>query len=309
MTNVVPMQKGLVQQGSSSLLKGMMSKFIADDLFIDIINVCLYPATFGVVTVGSHNSTVDYIREYLIDLNKVSKVLKLGNLTSVQNNISLANTLLTIREQGSSILSYQNVFQHVPSQDLNTQSLIKRAIDNKLDSLDSFRKKTDYILRMIGLYYELSHIKSSLVMMGNFEDYASNQDVSIFEVVKSWKDIVINFYNDLSKLQSVNKAEAISDYFVISDKHSSDALAETLFRYVSQEYSFFKTGFTLFDQYIEGFESSSVHLISAPSNHGKSIFLINLCHLMARINRNDFQPGDAVVFVTLEDKQKCPLYQ
>jgi hypothetical protein len=295
------MQQGLAQQGSSSLLKGMMSKFITDDLFIDIINICLYPATFGVVTVGTHNSTVDYIREYLFDLNKVTKALKLGNTTLIQNNISLANTLLTIREQGSSILSYQNVFQHVPSQDLNTQTLIKRAIDNKLDSLDAFRKKTDYVLRMIGLYYELSNIKSSLVMMGNFEEYASNQDVSIFEVVKNWKDIVINFYNDLSKLQSINKAEAISDYFVICDKQSSDTLAETLFQYVSKEYSFFKTGFTLFDQYIEGFESSSVHLISAPSNHGKSIFMINLCHMMSRINKNDFQQGDAVVFVTLED--------
>jgi hypothetical protein len=295
------MPKGPMQQGSSSLLKGMMSKFVGDDLFIDIINVCLYPATFGVVTVGTHNSTVDYIREYLADLSKVSRTLKLGNLTNIQNNIGLSNTLLTIREQGSSILSYQNVFQHVPSQDLNTQSLIKKAIDNKLESLESFRKKTDYILRMIGLYYELSHIKSSLVMMGNFEEYASNQDVSIFEIVKSWKDIVINFYNDLSKLQSINKAEAISDYFVICDKTSSDSLAETLFQYVSQEYSFFRTGFTLFDKYIEGFESSSVHLISAPSNHGKSIFLINLCHMMSRINKNDFQPGDAVVFVTLED--------
>lgn len=292
---------GLVPQGDGKLFKGMMSKFLTDDLFIDIINVCLYPATFGVATVGTHNSTVEYIREFLYDITKVSKALKLGNPQIIQNSISLVNTLLIIRESGSSILSYQNVFQHVPSQDLHTQSLIKKAIDTKLDSLESFRKKTDSILKMISMYYEISNMKSGMMMQGNFTEYIYNQDVTIFEASALYKELIINQYHDLSKLQSLNKAESISDYFVICDKQSSDALAETLFQYVSQEYSFFKTGFALFDKYIEGFESSSVHLISAPSNHGKSIFMINLCHMMARINKNDFQTGDAVVFVTLED--------
>lgn len=302
MANVVPMNKGgLVPQGDGKLFKGMMSKFLTDDLFIDIINVCLYPATFGVATVGTHNSTVEYIREFLYDITKVSKALKLGNPQIIQNSISLVNTLLIIRESGSSILSYQNVFQHVPSQDLHTQSLIKKAIDTKLDSLESFRKKTDSILKMISMYYEISNMKSGMMMQGNFTEYIYNQDVTIFEASALYKELIINQYHDLSKLQSLNKAESISDYFVICDKQSSDALAETLFQYVSQEYSFFKTGFALFDKYIEGFESSSVHLISAPSNHGKSIFMINLCHMMARINKNDFQTGDAVVFVTLED--------
>jgi hypothetical protein len=298
---IVPFQKGLQVQQTSSLLKTFVGKFLSDELFIDMINISLYPATFGSVTIGGQNSTVEYVREFLFDLSKVAKALKLGNNNIIQNNISLVNTLLTIRESGSSILNYQNVFQHIPSQDLNTQTLIKKTIDNQLQSVDEFRKLTDNTLRVIGMYYEISSIKSTLVQLGNFSEYSSNTDVTPYEVVKHYKDLIINAYNDLSNLQSVNKAEAISDYFVIYDKKSSEHLAETLFRYVSQEYSFFKTGFYLFDKYIEGFESSSVHLISAPSNHGKSIFMVNLCYMMAKINYNDFMPGDAVVFVTLED--------
>lgn len=292
---------GLTPGQSGTLVKTFFGKFFDDALFVDLINVCLYPATFGTVTVGASNSTVQYIRDYLRDLDKIVKTLKIGNFNVLQNKIRLIDALLTIRESGSNILSYQNVFQHLPTQDVATQTLIKSAIDNRLDSIESFRKKTDYALNMINLFYELDHIKSSLILMSNFTDYAGNGDVSVFETVKNYKDIIINTYNDLSKLQSVNKAEARSDYFVLNDKASSEALADTLFKYVSEDYSFFKTGFDLFDKYIEGFESSSVHLISAPSNHGKSIFMINLCYLMSKININDFKPNDAVVFITLED--------
>jgi len=297
----IDFNSGLTTRHSGTLVKTFFGKFFDDSLFVDLINICLYPATFGAVTVGANNSTVEYINDYLRDLDKVAKAFKMGNIHVVKNKVRLIESLLTIRESGSNILSYQNVFQHLPTQDVATQSLIKKSIDNRLDSIDSFRKKTDYILNMINLFYELSHIKSSLILLSNFTDYAGNGDVSAFETVKNFKDIIINSYNDLSQLQSVNKADSISDYFVISDKQSSDALATTLFRYVSQDYSFFKTGFDLFDRYIEGFESSSVHLISAPSNHGKSIFMVNLCHMMSRMNLNDFKPNDAIVFITLED--------
>ena len=44
-----------------------------------------------------------------------------------------------------------------------------------------------------------------------------------------------------------------------------------------------------------------MHLISAPSNHGKSILMINLLRSMIQANLNEFKPNDILVFVTLED--------
>jgi len=61
-----------------------------------------------------------------------------------------------------------------------------------------------------------------------------------------------------------------------------------LVEYISRGFSVFKTGFDLFDKTLEGVESSSVHLLSAPSNHGKSIFEINLCYRMIKNNLADF---------------------
>lgn len=289
------------RKASTPTIKTFISKFLVDDFFIDMIRVALYPADFGTITVGSNNSTIEYVMDFLKDLNQVAKNLKLGNLSVIQNNIALVTSLINIRETGMSILNYDNVFQHFPSQDLNTQRLIKAAIDRRLHTMDEFRKTTDYQLNMIAAYYESSQVSAATIAWEQFVDYSGSPDVTIFEAHKLFKDAVINIYNDLSKLQSVSKSETFDDYFVISNKHSVDQLADTLFKYISTGYSFYKTGFTLFDQYIEGFESSSVHLISAPSNHGKSILMVNLLRSIIEANISEFKSNDVIVFVTLED--------
>ena len=42
------------------------------------------------------------------------------------------------------------------------------------------------------------------------------------------------------------------------------------------------------------------------ANHGKSIFLINLVNTIIEQNQHDFVQGDAIMFLTLEDKNNCP---
>ena len=282
-------------------VKMFVSKFIVDDFFVDMIRISLYPADFGTITVGTSNSTIEYILEFLRDLKIVSKTMKFGNLNVIHSNIQLINSLINIRETGMSILNYDNVFQHFPSQDLNTQRLIKLAIDKRLHNIDEFRKLTDEVLNKIHGYYESSQISGSAAAYDQYMDYSRSNDVAIFEVLKLWKDMVVTAYNDTSNLQSVNKAEALEDHVIISDRKSVDSYAGTLFKYIATGYSFYKTGYTLFDKYIEGFESSSVHLISAPSNHGKSLLMVNLLRSMIQINMSEFKPNDILVFVTLED--------
>ena len=120
-------------------------------------------------------------------------------------------------------------------------------------------------------------------------------------VFSDYKDLVITAYNDLSKLQSLSKAEAVSDHFIITDDASCENLADTLVTYIAKGFSVFKTGFDLFDNVLNGVESSSVHLISAPSNHGKSLMCINMCKRMIEANISDFDKKDAILFVTTED--------
>jgi replicative DNA helicase len=99
----------------------------------------------------------------------------------------------------------------------------------------------------------------------------------------------------------LNKIDNVKDYYVLKDEKTTKVLANTLVDYISSSYNFFKTGYQLFDQYVDGFESASVHVVSAPSNHGKSIFLINLLRSIVINNIKDFEENDAIVLLTLED--------
>ena len=176
-----------------------------------------------------------------------------------------------------------------------------KCVDERITDPDEFRKITDEIISTISSYYEMMSASDSITMVGNLYDLINEGNLVPMETLKSYKDVINVAYNDLSKLQSLSKAETAADYFVISDDKSCDALSKTLVNYVSKGFSVFKTGFDLFDKYINGIESSSVHLIGAPSNHAKSLFTINLSYRMIKNNLADFDKQDCILFVTLED--------
>jgi len=289
------------QKDPKTLLKAFISTFTSEDFLVDIIRITLHPSDFGNFVSDKSNSVIDYIRDFLKGLNDISKKLQLPNSKVIQNQIQVVSTLLTIRESSAILLTYDNVFQHLVSKDLVTTKLVQRAVDNRIESSDEFRKQTDTIVNIIHSYYEVISVSSTVTLLDNLQDSIYENNLSPFEALKNYKDLIITAYNDLSKLQSLSKAESISDYFVISDESSCTTLAQTLVEYISRGFSVFKTGYDLLDKTLEGVESSSVHLIAAPSNHGKSIFTINLCCRMIQNNISDFEKNDAILFVTLED--------
>ncbi len=286
---------------SKTLLKAFISTFTSEDFIVDIIRVTLYPSEFGNFSLGKTNSTVEYISDFLKELSTLIYRLQVPNFRVIQNQIQIANTLLTIRESSSHLLTYDNVFQHLVSKDLSTTKLIQKAIDNRILSSDEFRKQTDTILNIIHAFYEVISVSSTITLFDNFQDSIYENRLSPFEALKNYKDLIIRAYNDLSKLQSVTKEEKIADYFILSDETSCENLAKTLVHYISKGFSVFKTGYNTLDNILDGIESASVHLISAPSNHGKSLFLINLCYRMIKNNINDFDKNDCILFITLED--------
>jgi replicative DNA helicase len=140
-------------------------------------------------------------------------------------------------------------------------------------------------------------------LYGNLVESVQSESVPVFEAVQQYRDIVINLYNDLSKLQTLSKVDQAKDYFVLTDKKSAEVLASNLYEYVSTGYSFLKTGYKIFDKSADGFESSSVHLISAPSNNGKSIFMSNLTRSIIENNLDEFEEDEVILFLTLEDRK------
>ncbi len=290
------------KSGSNSLLKAFTSRYVAEDFFVNIARIVLYPSEFGNFISDRTNSVIDYMRDFLKSLSLLSNNLQLANSKVVRSQITILTSLLTIRESSPILLTYENVNQHLmPGQDLIVTKLIQKCVDEKITDTDEFRKTTDEVINTISSYYEMMSAADSITMVGNLYDLINEGNLVPMETLKSYKDIINVAYNDLSKLQSLSKAESAADYFVISDDKSCDVLSKTLVDYVAKGFSVFKTGFDLFDKHIDGVESSSVHLIGAPSNHAKSLFTINLSYRMIKNNLADFDPQDCILFVTLED--------
>ena len=286
-----------VLNSDNSLLKSFIEKFTQDEFFVDLIKLILYPADFGSI---NSNRIVDYLRSFLNNINLVVRKNQYG-LKSSTESIQIVNSLLNIRESHENILSYDNVFQHLGKCNLYTQQLIQKAIDEKHENPDDFRRSKEQILLTTQAYYEIYSVSGNIKLLDILTESISKDTVPVFEALRNYKEVIISAYNDLSKLQSLNKEESISDYFILSDNSSAEKFADTLFKYTTTNYGFYKTGYKIFDQTLDGIESSSVHIISAPSNHGKSIFMINLTNTIIRNNLMNFNKDDAILFLTLED--------
>lgn len=282
-------------------MKAFISTFTSENFIVDIIRVTLYPSEFDLLPLDKTNSVVEYIKSFLKELNSIISKVQIPNSKVISTQIQVANTLLTIREGSAVLLTYDNVFQHLVFKDMITTKFVQKAVDNRITSHEEFRKVTDHIIDIIHSFYEIMSVSSTITLLDNLQDSIYENNLSPFEALKNYKDLIIAAYNDLSKLQSLMKEEKISDYFIISDEKSCTSLAKTLVNYIYKGFSVFRTGYDLLDNILEGVESSSVHLISAPSNHGKSIFLINLCYRMIKNNLMDFDKNDSILFVTLED--------
>jgi len=252
-----------------TLLKAFVSTFTSEEFMTDLIRITLHPSEFSAFSTEKSNSAIDYIKDFLKMLGETVRKLQLPTAKNIQSQIQVVNTLLTIRESSATLLTYENVFQHLATRDLITTKLVQKAVENKLSDDDAFRKLTDNVIDIIHAYYEVISVSSTITLLDNLQEAISDNNLTPFEALKNYKDLVIAAYNDLSKLQSLNKAETVSDHFIITDDTSCENLASTLVNYIAKGFSVFKTGFELFDSVLNGVESSSVHLLSAPSNHGK----------------------------------------
>jgi len=292
---------GYSSRDQKTLLKAFVSTFTSEEFMVDLVKITLHPSEFGAFSTEKSNSAIDYIKDFLKTLGEMARRLQLSTAKNIQSQIQAVNTLLTIRESSATLLTYENVFQHLATRDLITTKLIQKAIEHKLTDDESFRKLTDNVIDIIHAYYEVISVSSTITLLDNLQEAISDNNLTPFEALKNYKDLVITAYNDLSKLQSLSKAEAVSDHFIITDDASCENLADTLVTYIAKGFSVFKTGFDLFDNVLGGVESSSVHLLVAPSNHGKSILCVNLCRRMIESNISDLDKKDTIIFLTLED--------
>lgn len=247
------------------ILKGFVGKFTDPQFFEDIVNISLYPSDFGVVIGDSQgNSVSEYLNKFFTDLKQNVDRLSFDNKKVIETNLATAKTLLKLRDAGRGLVTYDTVFHHMNASNIAVKKLIQTAINNKLTDQNQFRLKIDELIKKIDYFYDINHAVGGMVKIDQFSDALNSPDTSIIEAVSLYKEMALQTYNDLSQLQSIAKDEKQSDYYEVSTIESAGHVADSFVDYISNGYSFFKTGFTIFDKSVEGFESSSLHLVTAP---------------------------------------------
>lgn len=291
-----------VNQKNFNTLNSFLTNFVSEEFFKEIINLCLYPSNFSASNVGEAESITSYIRNFLTDLEKTSSSLKSSNINLLKNMISMSKSVLNVREFGNTIIDINNIQQHLPNLDIPQQNLLNSIKTNPvINNENDFQVYIDRLINNIQIYYEVCSISAGIIEFDQFLEYSTSNSVSVYEAASMYKERVIRLYNDLTKLQSLNKIENEKDYFIISNKESSKELSKGLIDYIATGYSAFKTGYDIMDNNVDGMESASFYLISAPSNHGKSIWMSNIAHKLITENIEDYDENDAILVITLED--------
>ncbi len=296
-------QKAPSTEAADSLLSTFLSKFTTSQFIENTLNVLLYPSNPNIAIQSSIDIT-SFLKKFIILIRKDLSTIKINSeipVSTVRKYFDTLKYVLDIKSDMSTIqITYHNVLQYFQKRDMNIDKLLKRVVNNQLKSLLEYRQSFDDILLNIQAYNELHTVKATFIEFDIFMNLAKKNETPILNTLQEYKKLISNSYSSLSKLEVVAKADNLSDYFVLGgDKDELHKVSESLTSFLQTGYNFYKTGYSLIDTNLGGIESGSVTIIAGPSNHAKSIFMINL--LSKLIQNNDFDENDCLLFITLED--------
>lgn len=293
-------EKGGPSMSSSAHLSSVFFSKFADVGFLK-----------SVLTVVLHENVLAPVhKDAIIDfVNSIESKIKTGSvipnakptfvLTVLKMIRSTVKAKMSINETTVTYNNVRDAFSDLIRKDAAIDSFIQSVLESRITLQDEYHTELDKVLETIRIYNELKAMVSSLK---EFDEFTGKTDkMSIMEMMIEYRNIISKAYYDLDKLKTVKNNEMLSDYFVLYPENKyKEEITSRLKKFFSSGYTYFRAGYDIIDANIGGIESSTVHIISGPTNHGKSIFMTNLLYRFV-INSEPDTENDAVVFITLED--------
>jgi len=300
----LPIQIGPLSDASVSLTSVFLSKFTDYNFVLDFLNVCLYPidptVTLTSTTVDINKFFKAFIRNITRDLDRV----KVATTISPKVLKQYFNTIRVILDIKQDIdvrqVTYDNIFQHFQKRDIHLNKLLQDVVNSQIKSLQEYRAKFNSVTQTIQTYNVLRELRTTFVSFDSLFQETLKSETPISHALNKFKEVVFEARNRIATLDVIQKSNELSDYILINnDSDNIKQVSDLVITFLRTSYSFYKTGYSLIDTNIGGIESSSVSIIAGPSNHAKSIFMLNILKNMAE--NNEFQDNDVLVLVTLED--------
>ncbi|MEO5348920.1 MAG: DnaB helicase C-terminal domain-containing protein [Magnetococcus sp. YQC-3] len=290
------------QPSAYDLYNSFLVNFINVEFLSNLINVLLYQSNLNVIN-SSEGEVSTFIKKFLVRLRKDLTNSHNLNLPVLQcrDLINTCEKILTIKNDFSSmVINYDNIFNHFSKLNNSTTTVLKNIQENRITETLEFRKKLDDILKAIQTYNKLIEVAlPGLLQLGTLMEESNQGGTSPTEWLKNYTDVLHKGYSTLSSLKELSKDETLTDYMIFSDKNSVGPIVKDLMTFLGNSFKRYLTGYPVIDDSAGGIESSSVTIISGPSNHAKSIFMINIVKNILQLN--EWKENDAILFVTLED--------
>jgi replicative DNA helicase len=282
-------------QTSYSLYNSFLINFINKEFLSNLINVSLYQAEL-------ERDIIKFIKKFLFSLRKDIKNTNDLNIP-VNHFIGLINTsekILSLKEDFNSVINYDNILNHFSKLDSSVLITVKNIQNERIVDNTIFKKKLDEVIQVIQIYNKINEVATPvLLQLGSLINEALQGGSTPTVWVKNFTDIISSSHSNLSSLKELSKEETVSDFMSLGDSSSTTPIISELMTFLSTSFKRYSTGYPIIDENAGGIESGSVTIISGPSNHAKSIFMINIMKNIVEQNRWD--ENDAVLLVSLED--------
>lgn len=183
-------------------------------------------------------------------------------------------------------ITYDNFLNYFNSNNRFILSIFENVIKNKIDDVITFNNLYVKLINDIELFFQVQNIKTILYKLDLIKD-----DENPIKWLKLFKEAI----KDANNL--FNNTDKNNNCLVFNDENSIKVSVNSILEFIKNSYRSYKTGYDIFDYNISGIESSTVTIISGPSNHAKSIFMINIFKSFLELNDDD----GVYILITLED--------
>lgn len=313
--NVTTLQTAVKQSSDTNLnaYTNFLANYLNKQFLTNLVNCLVYQADLTLIAPSSNNIEIykfldqfclDMLSELNIDNKDLTipkphyiKLVKfIREIVSLKNDVSYA------------FLSYDSLLAQYKGVEQFVKNVLTEVVDNQISDNDTFVKTFNSIIQDIQIYNQMKVVKLNVFKWDDFirQSHEDGSNNSPMNWVKKFKDIIIEANSGLTELTVLKKNESVSDYLMFSDEESIKTSLKSILSFLKTSFRTYKTGYDLIDDSLSGIDSSSVTVISGPSNHSKSLFMINIAKQMMENNESEVTKDgvtgdDTFVFITLED--------
>lgn len=308
--NVTSLQSAVKQPDHSlNAYTIFLSNYLNKQFLTNILSCLVYQADLTLVLPSSNNIEVySFLNTFIYDLFSELKNDNQDLNIPRKHYLSLLNfikEIISLKEDASySFVNYDNLLSYYKGVEHFVKNVLNEVVDNPISDNESFVKLFSSIIQDIQIYNQMKVVKFNIFKWDEFLKQSNDENFNNSPInwVKKFKDIIIEANSSLTELTVLKNTETVSDYLIFSDEDSIKSSLKNIITFLKTSFRTYKTGYDLIDDSLSGIESSSVTVISGPSNHAKSLFMINIAkQMIENADSTNKDANEAFVFITLED--------